>query len=340
MLNNPLDFEKDIAELDSLIDELKQVSRDPNVRADAKTKGIDIEARIAEVEAAREEKMRMIFANLTPWNQVQMARHAQRPYSLDYIRLICEDFFELSGDRLNADDPAIVGGLARFQGEPVVVLGHQKGRDLKERQKRNFGSARPAGFRKALRLMKLAEKFNKPLLVFVDTPAAEANLLAEEEGISTTIAVNLREMTSLRIPIIVAVIGEGGSGGALGIAVGDKILMLEHAVYSVIPPEGCAAILWKDRNRAADAADALKLTAKHALEFGLVDEILPEPLGGAHRDPQAMAATLKAAIARQLTALGKLSPDELIQARYAKFRQMGQWQEPTAPKTSTKAAKE
>lgn len=336
MLNNPLDFEKDITELDALINELKQVSRDPNVRADAEQKGIDIEAKIAEVEVAREQKLRQIFADLTPWNQVQMARHQQRPYTLDYVRMICDDFFELSGDRINADDPAIVGGLARFQGEPVVVIGHQKGRDLKERQRRNFGSARPAGFRKALRLMKLAEKFNKPLLVFVDTPAAEANLLAEEEGISTTIAVNLREMVMLKVPIVVAVIGEGGSGGALGIAVGDRILMLEHAIYSVIPPEGCAAILWKDRNRAADAAEALKLTSHHALEFGLIDEIIPEPLGGAHREPQEMAVTLKAALAHQLSLLGKLSPDELIQARYAKFMQMGRWQEPTAALPVTK----
>ncbi|MCS6775365.1 MAG: acetyl-CoA carboxylase carboxyltransferase subunit alpha [Chloroherpetonaceae bacterium] len=327
MLNNPLDFEKDIAELDALIAELKQMGRDPSVRADAAQKGIDIEARIAEVEAAREERLRQIFANLTPWNQVQMARHPQRPYTLDYIRMLCDDFFELYGDRINADDPAIVGGLARFQGRPVVVLGHQKGRDLKERQQRNFGSARPAGFRKALRLMKLAEKFRKPLIIFVDTPAAEANLMAEEEGISTTIAVNLREMIMLRVPIVVAVIGEGGSGGALGIAVGDRVLMLEHAIYSVIPPEGCAAILWKDRNRAAEAAEALKLTARHALEFGLVDAIVPEPIGGAHRDPQAMAATLKAAIAEHLSALLALSPDALTQARYAKFRQMGRWQE-------------
>jgi acetyl-CoA carboxylase carboxyl transferase subunit alpha len=331
MLNNPLDFEKPIAELDAHIAELKRIAADPQVRADAVAKGIDTDAEIAEVEAKREALMRQIFANLTPWNEVQMARHKDRPYTLDYIRLLFDDFLELRGDRVNADDPAIVGGMARFRGESVVVMGHQKGRDLKERQLRNFGSARPAGFRKALRLMKLAEKFNKPLIVFVDTPAADSNLMAEEENISATIAVCLREMALLRVPIIVAIIGEGGSGGALGIAVGDRILMLEHAVYSVIPPEGCAAILWNDRSRAAEAAEALKLTAQNALEFQLVDDVLPEPLGGAHHDPAAMAATLKKAIARNLAALGKLSPDELVQARYEKFRRMGCWEEPALP---------
>jgi acetyl-CoA carboxylase carboxyl transferase subunit alpha len=327
MLINPLDFEKPIAELDDYIAELKRIAKDPQTRAEAQAKGINIEVEIANIEALREEKLRQIFADLTPWNRVQMARHPQRPYTLDYIRLLCENFVELHGDRTHADDPAIVGGLASFQGESVVVLGHQKGRDLKERQLRNFGSARPAGFRKALRLMKLAAKFNKPLLIFVDTPAAEANLLAEEEGISQTIAVNLREMLLLRMPILVAVIGEGGSGGALGIAVGDRILMLEHAVYSVIPPESCAAILWNDRSRAPEAAEALKLTARHALEFGLVDEVLPEPLGGAHRDVQATAAILNKALARHLAILGKLSAEELLQARYEKFRKMGVWED-------------
>ncbi|HLK57451.1 MAG TPA: acetyl-CoA carboxylase carboxyltransferase subunit alpha [Chthonomonadaceae bacterium] len=329
MLNEPFDFEKPLEELDALIAELKRVAGDPAAREDALAKGIDMAAEIAKVETLRVEKARQIYASLTPWHEVQMARHKDRPYTLDYIRLMFEDFLELHGDRTNADDPAIVGGVARFRGESVVVMGHQKGRDLKERQLRNFGSARPAGFRKALRLMLMAQKFNKPLIVFVDTPAAEANLMAEEEGISETIAICLREMVMLRIPIVVAVIGEGGSGGALGIAVGDRVLMLEHSVYSVIPPEGCAAILWNDRNRAAEAAEALKLTAHHALQFGLVDEVLPVPLGGAHRDPAATAATLKQAIARHLAALGKLAPDELLQARYLKFRNMGRWQDPT-----------
>ncbi len=328
MSSNPLEYEKDIADLDQLIAELRQMARNPDVRADALARGIDIEAKIAEVEAQREDKLRIIFSAMTPWNEVQMARHKDRPYTLDFIRMIFDDFLELHGDRTNADDPAIVGGLASFDGLPVVVLGHQKGRDLKERQKRNFGSARPAGFRKALRLMKMAEKFRKPIVVFVDTPAAEANLMAEEEGISTTIAVCLREMVMLRVPVVVAVIGEGGSGGALGIAVGDRVLMLEHAVYSVIPPEGCAAILWNDRNRASEAAAALKLTAKHALEFELVDEILPEPVGGAHRDPVATAMTMKAAIVEHLFNLQKLTEEQLLAARYEKFRNMGRWFDP------------
>lgn len=327
MLTNPLDFEKPIAELDDLIAELKRVGTDPSERDGAKASGIDVDAEVARFEEAREQMARRIYASLTPWNEVQMARHPDRPYTLDYIGLMFEDFVELHGDRTNADDPAIVGGVATFNGEPVMVLGHQKGRDLKSRQLRNFGSARPAGFRKALRLMKLAEKFNRPIIVFVDTPAAEANLMAEEEGISLTIAVCLREMVMLGTPIIISVIGEGGSGGALGIAVGDHILMLEHSVYSVIPPEGCAAILWNDRTRAADAADALKLTAKHALEHGLVDEVLDEPSGGAQRDWMTMAARLKDAIATRLTELKARPVDELIQSRYEKFRAMGRWLE-------------
>jgi acetyl-CoA carboxylase carboxyl transferase subunit alpha len=325
MLSEPFDFEKPIVELDSLIAELKQIAHDPQASADAQKRGIDIEAEIAKVEALREEKMRQIFASLSPWNEVQMARHKNRPYTLDYIRMIFDDFLELHGDRTNADDPAIVGGLAKLVGQPVVVLGHQKGRDLKERQLRNFGSARPAGFRKALRLMQMADRFQKPLIVFVDTPAAEANLPAEEEGISATIAVCLREMVALRVPIVVSVIGEGGSGGALAIAVGDRILMQEHAIYSVIPPEGCAAILWNDRNRAPEAAEALKLTARHAHAFGLIDEVLAEPLGGAHRDPAAAATTLKQAILRNLAVLQKMTPDELTATRYEKFKRMGRW---------------
>ena len=331
MITNPLDFEKPIAELDALIEELKRVSRDPQERLEGKASGIDIDAEIARFETAREQMAKQVYSTLSPWNEVQMARHPDRPYTLDYIGMICDDFLELHGDRTNADDPAIVGGIARFNGQHVMVMGHQKARDLKGRQLRNFGSARPAGFRKALRLMKLAEKFNRPIIVFVDTPAAEANLMAEEDGISLTIAVCLREMIGLKVPIVVSVIGEGGSGGALGIAVGDRVIMLEHSVYSVIPPEGCAAILWNDRSRAADAAGALKLTAKHALEFGLVDEVLPEPVGGAHRDPAAAASALKEAIIRGLSALQTQSPDALTAGRYARFRNMGRWEEETLP---------
>ncbi len=325
MLNNPLDFEKPIAELDVLIEELRKVGKYPDEIQDAATNGIDVDGEIGRFEASREQMARKIYSNLTPWNEVQMARHQDRPYTLDYIGMLCEDFVELHGDRTNADDPAIVGGIARFDGQQVVVMGHQKARDLKGRQMRNFGSARPAGFRKALRLMKLAEKFNKPLIIFVDTPAAEANLMAEEDGISETIAICLREMVMISVPIVVSVIGEGGSGGALGIAVGDRVLMLEHSVYSVIPPEGCAAILWNDRNRAAEAAGALKLTAGHALEFGLVDEVLEEPLGGAHRDPVAMATILKDAIIRNLNCIKGLSSEDLLNERYDRFRNMGQW---------------
>ncbi len=327
MLNNPLDFEKPISELDDLINEFKNATKEPQMRADAETKGIDIEQQIAELETKRDALMQQIFSNLTPWNEVQMARHKDRPYTLDYIRAIFEDFMELHGDRTNADDPAIVGGFARFNGEPVVVLGHQKARDLKERQLRNFGSARPSGFRKALRLMKLAEKFSRPLIIFIDTPAAEANLRAEEEGISSTIAICLREMSVLRTPIIVIVIGEGGSGGALGIAVGDAVLMLEHAIYSVIPPEGCAAILWSDRSRAPEAAAALKLTAKHAAEFGLIDEVIYEPVGGAHRDHPQIAESVKSAVTRHLDGIKRLSEEELIDRRYQKFREMGRWED-------------
>lgn len=322
-ITSALEFEKPIVELDRLIEELKQVSSDPSVRATAP----NIDAEIEAVEAQRRAMIRQVFSNLTPWNKVQMARHVDRPYTLDYIEMLFEDFVELKGDRTNADDPAIVGGIARFGEESVFVLGHQKGRNLKERQLRNFGSARPAGFRKALRIMQMAERFQKPLIVFIDTPAAEANLQAEEEGISNIIAVCLREMSLIKTPILVTVVGEGGSGGALGIAVGDKILMLEHAVYSVIPPEGCAAILWNDRNRASEAADALKLTAKHALDFDIIDEILPEPLGGAHRAPNEMAEVIASAISTHLPSLKALSTEELLERRYARFRRMGKWEE-------------
>jgi len=333
MLNNPLEFEKPIADLDDYVAELKRLANDPNARQDAVGRGIDIEGEIAKLEQRRTEMMRQIFANLTPWNEVQIARHPQRPYTLDYIKLIFDDFMELHGDRINADDAAIVGGLARFYGESVMVVGHQKGREIKERALRNNGSARPAGFRKALRLMKLAEKFNKPIFAFIDTTAAMSDPMAEEEGISRAIAYNLQEMVMLRVPIVVVVTGEGGSGGALGIAVGDRILMLEHAVYSVIPPESCAAILTafgRDKARAAEAADALKLTARHALELGVVDEVLREPLGGAHLNAAETAATVKQAMARHMSALGKLAPDALVQLRYEKFRNMGAWYDATA----------
>jgi len=278
MALNVLDFEKPIAELDENIAELKRITEE---------EGVDRSDEIRELELHRDRLIAQIFSNLTPWDKTLLARHPNRPYTFDYIRGIFDDFVELHGDRLFADDNAIVGGFAFLDGKPVMVVGHQKGRDLKERQFRNFGSARPEGYRKALRLMKMAEKFNRPIICFVDTPAADCSFGSEERGISEAIARNMLEMSMLNVPVIVAVVGEGGSGGALGIAVGDKILMQEHAIYSVIPPEGCAAILSefkRDPSRAPEAAAAMKITAPETLELGVIDEVLPEPLGGAHRN--------------------------------------------------------
>ena len=328
-----LDFERPIAELDALIEELKSRANDPEQRSDAIARSFDLDAEIARIEIQRDKVMHQVFDNLTPWNQVQMARHPLRPYTLDYIRLMFDQFTELHGDRINADDQAIVGGMARFQGECVMVIGHQKGRDLRDRQVRNFGSARPAGFRKALRLMEMAARFGKPIITLIDTPAAEANLMAEEEGISRAIAQNLEAMFKLPVPIIVAIIGEGGSGGALGIAVGDRVLMMEHAIYSVIPPESCAAILsefGRDRANAPQAAAALKITAAHAHKFEVVDEVLVEPLGGAHREPHTAASTLAAALSRNLHDLKKMKPAKLMEHRYERFRKLGQWLDPEA----------
>lgn len=314
MALNVLDFEKPIAELDENIAELKRLSGE---------EGVDRSAEIAELEANRDRLIAEIFASLTPWDKTLLARHPNRPYTLDYIRTIFDDFVELHGDRLFADDNAIVGGFAFLDGKPVMVVGHQKGRDLKDRQFRNFGSAKPEGYRKALRLMKMAEKFGRPIISFVDTPAADCGIGSEERGISEAIARNMREMAMLRVPVVVVVIGEGGSGGAIGIAVGNTVLMMEHAIYSVIPPEGCAAILWRDPAKGPEAAAALKLTAQHALELGVIDEIIPEPLGGAHRNYGAAASAVKQAIAGRLDALEKMSPQELVSQRYQKFRAMG-----------------
>jgi acetyl-CoA carboxylase carboxyl transferase subunit alpha len=322
MRGNFLDFEKPIAELEQLIAELES----PERQAEAEAQGIDLKAQIASLKQELRRVMEQIYTRLSPWEKVQMARHPDRPYALDYIRLIFDDFFELCGDRLAGNDEAVIGGPARLNGEPVVVIGQQKGRDLKERQRRNFGSARAEGFRKALRLAKLAEKFGKPLISFVDTAGAAADLRAEEHGVSEAIARNLREFALLETPILAVIIGEGGSGGALAMAVGDRVLMLEHAVYSVISPEGCAAILWYDRSRAPEATEALKLTAQNAKEFGIADEVLPEPLGGAHRDPAQMAATIKRALLKHLGALGKLSTTELVSARYERLRGLGEFE--------------
>lgn len=323
MDNSYYEFEKRISDFEKLIAELES----PQKQEEAAAQGIDLEGEIARLKGELDRMLADYYSDLSPWEKTLVARHRDRPYSLDYARLIFDDFFELSGDRLGFDDGAVIGGLARLNGEGVVLIGQQKGRDLKERQKRNFGSARAEGFRKALRLAKMAEKFNKPLISFIDTPAAAADLDSEKRGISEAIARNLREFAVLETPVIVVIIGEGGSGGALGMAVGNRVLMLEHSVYSVIPPEGCAAILWRDRDRAPEAAEALKLTAEGAKKLGLIDEILPEPLGGAHRDPAAAANTIKRALLKQLNALGKLSPAQLVQTRLDRIRKMGEWSE-------------
>jgi acetyl-CoA carboxylase carboxyl transferase subunit alpha len=317
MALNVLDFEKPIAELEANIVELRRISQE---------EGVDRSAEIAELEEHRDRLMAEVFSNLSPWDKTLMARHPSRPYTLDYVRAIFDDFVELHGDRLFADDNAVVGGFVWLDGRPLMLIGQQKGRDLKDRQYRNFGSAKPEGYRKALRLMKMAEKFNLPIISLVDTPAADCSFGAEERGISEAIARNMREMSVLGVPVVVVIIGEGGSGGALGIAVGDRILMQEHAIYSVIPPEGCAAILsefQRDPGRAPEAAEAMKITSRDALDFGVIDEIVPEPLGGAHRNFEAAATNVQDAVIRSLAMLEKLSPEELVEQRYQKFRAMG-----------------
>jgi acetyl-CoA carboxylase carboxyl transferase subunit alpha len=277
-----------------------------------------------------QEKLRVrtaeIFASLTHWQISHLARHPQRPYTLDYIGLLCEEFHELAGDRAYADDAAIVGGLARIGGRACMVIGQQKGRDTKSKIRRNFGMPRPEGYRKALRLMKLAERFGLPLFTFIDTPGAYPGVGAEERGQSEAIARNLLEMAELKVPVLCTVIGEGGSGGALAIGVGDRTLMLEYSTYSVISPEGCASILWKTAEKAKDAADALGLTATRLLGLGLVDRVVPEPLGGAHRDPAAMATTLKQVLLEELAEIERLDPDALLDRRYQRLRAYGAYQ--------------
>jgi len=321
-----LEFERQIAEMERMIAELKQPAR----RDEAAKQGIDAEAEVAKLEAQVRAAIEGYFSRLSPWEKTQIARHKDRPYTLDYVRLVFEEFLELQGDRLAGNDEAVVGGPAWLEGAPVMVIGQQKGRDIKERQRRNFGSARAEGFRKALRLAGLAEKFGLPLVSFVDTAGAAADLLAEERGVSEAIARNLREFARLRVPTVAIVIGEGGSGGALAVAVADRVLMLEHAIYSVISPEGCAAILWRDREQAPRAAEALRLTAQDALRMGLVDGIVPEPLGGAHRDVVAAAESVKRAIEESLAALRGLSGQELVERRYQRLRSIGVWREEPA----------
>lgn len=306
-----MEFEKPLMELEKKIAELGVLSE-----------SMDLSAEIAKLDR-RADKMRSeIFSNLSRWQTAQIARHINRPFTLDYLDLIFTEFTELHGDRNFGDDHAIVGGLARLDNEPVMVIGHQKGRDTKEKVFRNFGMPNPEGYRKALRLMEMAERFKLPIITFVDTPGAFPGIGAEERGQAEAIARNLREMASLTVPIIVVITGEGGSGGALAIAVGDRILMLEYSVYAVISPEGCAAILWSDGTKGAQAAEALKLTAKDILELEVIDEIVKEPLGGAHRDHAAMAAALHEALTRNLAELKKIAAEDLVEQRYQKFRKM------------------
>ena len=309
-----LDFERPIAELEQRIEDLRRTATDADVNVLEEVSSLEKRA-----ESLREE----IFSSLTRYQRVQLARHPRRPYTLDYVAALMTDYFELHGDRAFADDPAIVGGLAHFDGQPILVVGHQKGRDTKENLYRRFGMANPEGYRKALRLFELAGRFGIPILCLVDTPGAYPGIGAEERGQAEAIARNLREMVCLPVPVIVIVTGEGGSGGALAIAVGDVVLMLENSVYSVISPEGCASILWRDRSRNVQAADALRLAAQDLLELGVVDEIVPEPLGGAHRDPAAMTEAVGGRLRHHLEALRRLPVEELLRRRRAKFRGMG-----------------
>ena len=319
-MKHQLDFEKPIAELQNKLAELKK-------HTEAHSLDINVEEEVALIEKKLEETKRQIFANLSAWDRVKIARHPKRPFTLDYLESAFTGFSELHGDRLFAEDRAVVGGFACLGGHKVMVIGTQKGRDTKENILRNFGSAHPEGYRKALRLMRLADKFRLPIITLIDTAGAYPGIGAEERHIAEAIAVNLREMMMLEVPIVAAVIGEGGSGGALGIGVADRVLILENAYYSVISPEGCAAILWKDRSAAAKAAEALKITAKHLLELGLVDEVVPEPLGGAHTDPEAMAKTLQACLLKHLAEIQALPPSDRLKQRYAKFRAFGHFSE-------------
>jgi acetyl-CoA carboxylase carboxyl transferase subunit alpha len=284
-------------------------------------------AEVARLRVQLEDEARRVTANLTPWQQCQLARHADRPYCLDYVRGLFTEWVEVHGDRAFADDPAIVAGLARLDGDPVVIVGHQKGRDTRERLYRNFGQPRPEGYRKALRVMRMAEKFGRPIISLVDTQGASPGIDAEERGQAEAIARNLREMAALATPIVVVVTGEGGSGGALAIGIGDRVLMMEHAIYSVISPEGCAAILWKDQTEVQKAASALRLTAHQLLDLGVIDEIIPEPLGGAQMDPALAIRTVGSAIRKALVELRRLKREELPRRRFAKFRAMGQFVE-------------
>ena len=314
---NYLDFEQPIADLEAKIAELRQAS-------DGSSLGADPEIRALQDKVRR--RTAQIFRDLTPWQVSQLARHPQRPYTLDYIETMCEEFHELHGDRAYSDDAAIVGGIGRIDGRSVMIIGHQKGRDTKTKVRRNFGMPRPQGYRKALRLMKMAERFGIPLLTFIDTPGAYPGIGAEERGQSEAIARNLMEMAELKIPVVCTVVGEGGSGGALAIGVGDRTLMLEYSTYSVISPEGCASILWKSADKAKDAAEQLGLTARRLHSLGLVDKVVREPTGGAHRNPRQMARRLKTVLLNELDALSGMQPADLVQRRYERLRGYGAYE--------------
>ncbi len=315
---NFLDFEQPIAELEAKIDELRYVGDDSE---------ININEEVARLKDKSESLTKSIFAKLSPWQVARVARHESRPYTQDYLDFFVPDFQELHGDRMYADDPAIVGGVGRIDGHAVMFIGHQKGRDSKERVRRNFGMPKPEGYRKAQRLMRMAEKFSMPVVTFIDTPGAYPGVGAEERGQSQAIAESLYLMAGLKTPIICVVIGEGGSGGALAIGVGDKLVMLQYSIYSVISPEGCASILWKSADKAEDAAEAMRITASSLNDYGLVDEVLTEPLGGAHRNPKAMGEVIRNAILSNLDELTQLSTEELLEKRQQRLASFGQFKE-------------
>ena len=317
-----LDFEKPLVELEEQIEQIRQLARDSEV---------DVSQQLLQLETLATRRRDEIFRSLTPAQKIQVARHPQRPSCLDYIQLITDTWIELHGDRRGSDDKALVGGVGRIGDQSVVLLGHQKGRDTKENVARNFGMASPGGYRKALRLMEHADRFRLPIISFIDTPGAYAGLLAEEQGQGEAIAVNLREMFRLRVPIIATVIGEGGSGGALGIGVADRLLMFEHSVYTVASPEACASILWRDAAKAPTAAEALKITGADLLQLGVIDSVLPEPAGGNHWAPLEAAATLRSAIEENLAQLLALSERDLLDQRYGKFRRMGRFLDANTP---------
>ena len=318
MLSRWLPLEKPLVELEEQIEQLKTLAAREN---------IDVSAQTARLEERKIELMRVIFEDLTPWEKVQMARHPKRPYALDYVGALCSEWVELHGDRAYGDDGAIVAGFGRFNGRAVAIIGNQKGRDTKERQERNFGQAGPEGLRKAQRIMELAARYNRPIVSFVDTPGAACTPAAEERGISEAIARNQWVMSQLSVPIVVVITGEGCSGGAIALALGDRVLMLEHSYYSVISPEGCASILYRDPAKAPESAEALKITAQDAHRLGIIEEIVPEPLGGAHRNLGKMCIALGDALDRHLTELSRLSPEDLIETRYQRYRKYGAFDE-------------